>query len=91
MQITSVKIRKMNGKSRLRAIVSITIDDDFAIHELKIIDGRDGLFVAMPSHKDNNDTYRDIAHPINAQARNLVEETVIKEYKAMLENQNINM
>lgn len=80
MKITDVRIRKIEGQTRLRAVASITIDDAFAIHELRIIEGKDGLFVAMPSRASNDGTFRDLAHPINSETRNEVEQAVLNKY-----------
>ena len=80
MQITDVRIRKIEGQTRLRAIASITIDDAFAVHELRIIEGKEGLFVAMPSRESNDGTFRDLAHPINAETRAMVEKAVLDKY-----------
>ncbi len=80
MQITDVRIRKIEGQTRLRAVASITIDDAFAVHELRVIEGKDGLFVAMPSRQANDGTFRDLAHPINAETRKQIEEAVLNKY-----------
>ena len=80
MQITDVRIRKIEGQTRLRAVASITIDDAFAVHELRIIEGKEGLFVAMPSRESNDGTFRDLAHPINAETRAMVEKAVLDKY-----------
>lgn len=81
MRITDVRIRKVETESRLRAIASITIDDCFAVHELRIIEGKEGLFVAMPSRQTSEGTFRDIAHPINVETRKMIEEAVIAKYQ----------
>lgn len=81
MKITDVKIRTVLTESRLRAVASITIDECFAIHELRIIEGKDGLFVAMPSRQVSDGTFKDIAHPINVETRQMIEEAVIAKYK----------
>ncbi len=78
MNITDVRLIKIQGHSRLKAIAAITIDECFVVHELRIIEGDKGLFVAMPSIKRANGEYRDIAHPINKETRQLIEETVIE-------------
>ena len=80
MTITDVRIRKVEGQNRLRAVASITIDEAFAIHELRIIEGQNGLFVAMPSRQSSDGTFRDIAHPINAETRKEVEDIIIAKY-----------
>ena len=76
MRITDVKIKKVQSENRLRAIASVTIDDCFVIHELRIIEGKEGLFVAMPSRQTSNGVFRDIAHPIDRETRKLFEEVV---------------
>lgn len=80
MKITDVRIRKVESESRLRAVASITIDDCFAVHELRIIEGKEGLFVAMPSRQTSDGTFKDIAHPINVETRKAIEEIVIAKY-----------
>lgn len=83
MNITDVRIKKVDGQSRLRAVASITIEDAFAIHELRIIDGKKGLFVAMPSRQVSENEFRDIVHPINAETRKAVETLVLEKYNEM--------
>ena len=82
MKITDVRIRKIDGQTRLRAVVSITIDDAFAVHELRVIEGKDGLFVAMPSREANDGTFRDLAHPIKTETRAAIEKAVLDKYNA---------
>lgn len=82
MKITSVNVRKVEKEdSRMKGIASVLIDDCFAVHDLKIIEGDTGLFVAMPSRKTATGGYRDIAHPINPETRKLFEETILEAYK----------
>ncbi len=88
MEITDVKIRKIMSEGRLRALVSVTIDDMFAIHDIKVVQGDERLFVAMPSRKDENGIFRDIVHPISASSRKVFEDTILDAYNkqiAMLE------
>lgn len=85
MDITDVRIRKVDGQSRLRAVASITIDGAFAIHELRIIEGKNGLFVAMPSRQTTDGTFRDIAHPINIETRQMIEELILAKYSEVEE------
>ena len=87
MKISDVRIRRVDGQSRLRAVVSITIDDAFAVHELRIIEGKEGLFVAMPSKEVGEGKFKDIAHPINAETRELVEKTVLEKYAEVLKEE----
>ena len=84
MKITDVRIRKTFADSNIKAIVSITIDDCLAIHDIRIIQGNDRLFAAMPSRKDN-DVYRDIVHPITAVARQKLEDIVLTAYMAHID------
>lgn len=80
MVITDVRIRKVEGQNRLRAIASITIDDAFAVHELRVIEGQNGYFVAMPSRQTNDGAYRDIVHPINSETRSMIEKVILEKY-----------
>lgn len=80
MVITDVRIRRVDGQNRLKAVASITIDGVFAVHELRIIEGKNGLFVAMPSRQATDGTFRDIAHPINAETRKEIEDAVIAKF-----------
>ena len=87
MTITKVHIRRTFTEGRLKAVVSVTLDDCIAIHELKIIQGNYRLFVAMPSRKDESGTFRDIAHPITPTARKTLEEAILHSYQEYLEHQ----
>ncbi|XMB86435.1 septation regulator SpoVG [Mycoplasmatota bacterium WC44] len=78
MNITDVRLIKVDGQNRLRAIAAITIDDCFVVHELRVIEGDNGLFVAMPSRKRTTGEYKDIAHPINQETRKMIENKVIE-------------
>ena len=81
MQITSVSVRKVEKEgSRMKGKASVVIDDSFAVHDIRIIEGDNGLFIAMPSKKTATGQYRDIAHPINADARKLFQDAIIEEY-----------
>lgn len=80
MNISDIKIRKTISEGRLRAIVSITIDDAFAVHDIKIVQGDERIFVAMPSRKDENGVFRDIVHPISPAARKEIEEQILDAY-----------
>lgn len=81
MTITDIKIRRTYHDTRLRALVSLTIDEEFAVHDIKVIEGPERLFVAMPSRRDENGTFRDIAHPITTGARHLIEDKILTAYK----------
>ncbi|MDE6975882.1 MAG: septation regulator SpoVG, partial [Lachnospiraceae bacterium] len=76
MQITDVRVRKITKEGKMRAIVSITIDDEFVIHDIKVIEGEKGLFIAMPSKKATDGEYRDIAHPINSGTRENIQKII---------------
>ena len=82
MKITSVNVRKIEKEgSRMRGIASVLLDDSFAVHDIRIIEGEKGLFIAMPSKKTPNGEYRDIAHPINPEVRSMFEEAILKAYE----------
>ena len=86
MQITDVRVRKITKEGKMRAIVSITIDNEFVIHDIKVIEGEKGLFIAMPSKKATDGEYRDIAHPINSGTRENIQKIILESYeKALLE------
>lgn len=86
MTITDVKIRRVfeNPEAKVKAIVSIVVDDEFAIHDLKIVDGVERLFVAMPNRRSESRNFQDIAHPISKEARSKIEEAVLNEYYAVI-------
>ena len=84
MEITDVKIRKIMSDGRLRAVVSLTLDDMLAVHDIKVVQGDERLFVAMPSRKDENGVFRDIVHPISPSARKIFEETILEAYERQL-------
>ena len=84
MTITDVKVRKILNDGRLRAVISITIDNMIAVHDLKVVQGDDKLFVAMPSRKDENGVFRDIVHPISAEGRKIFEKMILEEYNRVL-------
>ena len=81
MQITDVRVRKVTKEGKMRAVVSITIDDEFVVHDIKVIDGEKGLFIAMPSRKASDGEYKDIAHPINPEVRTMFEEAIFEAYE----------
>lgn len=84
MQITQVRIYPVNSENRTRALASVTFNNEFVVHEIKVIDGNSGLFIAMPSRKTNNGEFRDIAHPINAETRQKISDAVLSEYENSL-------
>ena len=81
MEITDIRIRKLYDESRLKALVSVTLEQELAIHDIKIIQGPQRLFVAMPSRKDENGLFRDIIHPITQELRAQMEEAILWEYE----------
>lgn len=86
MKITDVRVRKITKEGKMKAIVSITIDDEFVVHDIKVIEGEKGLFIAMPSKKATDGEYRDIAHPINSATRENIQNIILESYeKALLE------
>ncbi len=85
MNITDIKIRKIIPEGRLRAIISITIDDMLAIHDIKVVQGDERVFVAMPSRKDENGIFRDVVHPISPDARQLIESQILDAYTRHIE------
>ena len=89
MEITDIKIRKIMTEGRLRAIVSITIDGMLAVHDIKVVQGEERLFIAMPSRKDENGIFRDIVHPILPEARKLIEDSVLDAYQKHLARMEI--
>ena len=92
MRVTDVIIRKLNSLGKMKAVVSITFDNEFAVHDIKVIKGDSGLFVAMPSRKVPNGEFKDIAHPIKKQLRDRIESIIIERYQeALLEEEQQNM
>ena len=85
MNITDVRVRKITKEGRLRAIVAITIDDEFVVHDIKVIEGDDHLYIAMPSRQSPDGVFRDIAHPINAAVRERIQDVVLKRYHEVVE------
>lgn len=86
MQITDVRVRKVEKEGKMKAVVSITIDDEFVVHDIKVIDGEKGLFIAMPSRKASDGEYRDIAHPINSETRQKIQQLILEAYRKAEEN-----
>ena len=81
MNITDVRVRKVAKEGKMKAIVSVTIDDEFVVHDIKVIEGEKGLFIAMPSRRSTDGEYRDIAHPINSATRQKLQEMVMAAYE----------
>ena len=84
MQITDVRVRKVAKEGKLKAVVSITMDEEFVVHDIKVIEGEKGLFIAMPSKKAVDGEYRDIAHPINSSTRELLHSKILEKYEEVL-------
>ena len=90
MRVTDVRVRRIAREGKMRAVVSITIDNVFVVHDIKVIEGEKGLFIAMPSKKSVDGEYRDIAHPINSETRAMLEEIILKSYEqSALQEENI--
>ena len=85
MKVTDIKIRKTFPEGNVKAVVSVTLDDFIAIHEIKVVQGNGRIFAAMPNRLDSNDVYRDIVHPISAEARNKLESIILKAYENYIE------
>ncbi|WP_066634412.1 septation regulator SpoVG [Desulfolucanica intricata] len=81
MHVTDVRVRKILAEGKMKAIVSVTLDDAFVIHDVKVVEGQSGLFVAMPSRKTPDGEFRDIAHPINSSAREIIQDAVLQAYQ----------
>ena len=84
MQITDVRVRKIAKEGKMKAIVSITLDNEFVVHDIKIIEGEKGLFIAMPSKKATDGEYKDIAHPINSSTRENMQRIILESYEKAL-------
>jgi stage V sporulation protein G len=83
MDITDVRIRKIGGDGKMKAVASVTFDDEFVVHDIKVIEGQSGLFIAMPSRKTPDGEYRDIAHPINSDMRGRLQDLILGRYNDM--------
>lgn len=86
MQITDVRIRKISAEGKMKAIVSVTFDNEFVVHDIKVIEGQNGLFIAMPSRKTPAGEFKDIAHPINTDTRQRIQEAILNEYELAKNN-----
>lgn len=84
MKITDVRIRKVAKEGKMKAVVSITIDEEFVVHDIKVIEGEKGLFIAMPSRKASDGEYRDIAHPINSSTRDFIQTMILDKYEEVI-------
>ncbi len=81
MKITDIRMRKMTNDTKMKAVVSITIDEEFVVHDIKVIEGEKGLFIAMPSRRSDDGEYRDIAHPIKSETRSMIQDLILTEYE----------
>lgn len=84
MNITDVRVRRVTKEGKMKAVVSITIDEEFVVHDIKVIEGEKGLFIAMPSRKATDGEYRDIAHPINSGTRERIQNIILEKYEQVL-------
>ena len=84
MNITDVRVRKVAKEGKMKAVVSITIDEEFVVHDIKVIEGEKGLFIAMPSRKATDGEYRDIAHPINSDTRERIQRLILDKYEEVM-------
>ena len=82
MKITDVRVRKVNTENRMKAVASVTFDNEFVVHDIKVIESEDGFFIAMPSRKTQTGEFRDIAHPINSEARERIQKAVLEVYES---------
>ncbi len=88
MQITDVRVKKITKEGKMKAVVSITIDNEFVVHDIKVIEGDKGLFIAMPSKKASDGEYRDIAHPINSETRDRIQREILEKYEIALSEED---
>ena len=89
MTITDVRIRKIAAEGKMKAIVSVTFDNEFVVHDIKVIEGQNGLFIAMPSRKTPDGEFKDIANPINTDTREKIQTTILKAYEEAMEEENV--
>lgn len=89
MIITDVRIRKIATEGKMKAIVSVTFDNEFVVHDIKVIEGQNGLFIAMPSRKTPDGEFKDIAHPINTDTREKIKNSILKAYEEAMEEENV--
>ena len=89
MTITDVRIRKIATEGKMKALVSVTFDNEFVVHDIKVIEGQNGLFIAMPSRKTPDGEFKDIAHPINTDTREKIQNSILKAYEEAMEEENV--
>ena len=88
MQITDIRVRVVSKDSKMKAVVSVTFDNAFVVHDIKVIEGEKGLFIAMPSKKTPDGEYRDIAHPIHGEMRSMLQDAILEEFRKVLKEQS---
>ena len=91
MKITDVRVRKITKEGKMKAVVSITLDDEFVVHDIKVIEGEKGLFIAMPSKKSADGEYRDIAHPINSGTRERIQNIILAKYEEAIQQEDVEL
>ncbi|MCL2397434.1 MAG: septation regulator SpoVG [Defluviitaleaceae bacterium] len=89
MQITDVRIRKISNENKMRAVVSVTFDDELVVHGIRIVEGDQGFFIAMPSRKTGGGEYKDIAHPISARVRERIQASILEKYESLLYQEEV--
>ncbi|GAA0078543.1 septation regulator SpoVG [Clostridium sp. CTA-5] len=89
MQITDVRVRKISSEGKMKGIVSVTFDNEFVVHDIKVIEGQNGLFIAMPSRKTPNGEFKDIAHPISMEAREKIQSEILNAYEKAVSEQGL--
>ena len=87
MNITDVRMRRIEAEGKMKAVVSMTIDDEFVVHDIKVIENENGLFIAMPSRRSADGQYRDVAHPINSETRKALQDMILEKYSRMEEEE----
>lgn len=89
MQITDIRVRKITKEGKMKAVVSVTFDEIFVVHDIKVIEGEKGLFIAMPSRRSGDGEYRDIAHPINSEMRDKLQKEILEKYEEAVKENDI--
>ena len=89
MEITDIRVRKINKEGKMKAVVSVTFDNEFVVHDIKVIEGDKGRFIAMPSRKTLDGEFRDIAHPINSETRERIQQQVLEKYEMVVLSEEV--
>ncbi|MEE0567864.1 septation regulator SpoVG [Clostridium sp.] len=89
MTITDVRVRKIASEGKMKAIVSVTFDNEFVVHDIKVIEGQNGLFIAMPSRKTPDGEFKDIAHPINTETREGIQSAILEAYEKAVSEESL--